>query len=91
MDLSVASILRMAVVFVVSAAFATGCAVAVTRLAVRTRFFSVHERIPDTWHGRRVNHDDREDNGLNPVFLALLAFWISFAVAMNTLDGLLGG
>ncbi|WP_415382103.1 hypothetical protein [Halosimplex sp. TS25] len=90
MVIPVAALLRMAVVLTVSAAFAVGCAVAVTRLAVRTRFFSMHERIPDTWHGRRVNHDDREDDGLNPAPLALVAFWVSFAIVMTALEGLLG-
>lgn len=92
MGIPVASVLRMAVVFALSAAFAAGCALAVTRLAVRTRFFSVHERRPDTWHGRPLHQADREVyDGVSPAPLAFAAFWVAFALAMTALDALLVG
>ncbi|WP_436924284.1 hypothetical protein [Halosimplex amylolyticum] len=92
MNVPIASALRMAVVLVLSAAFAAGCALAVTRLAVRTRFFSTQERVPDTWHGRPLHQADREvSDGIDPAPLAFVTFWVSFALAMSALDPLLVG
>ncbi|QLH83880.1 hypothetical protein [Halosimplex pelagicum] len=86
------TVLRTAVVAAVSFAVAAGCAVAVTRLAVRTRFFAMDDRLPDTWHGRPLRQADREQrDGLNPFILAFAAFWIAFGVANVALDALLLG
>ncbi|ELZ24407.1 hypothetical protein C475_12482 [Halosimplex carlsbadense 2-9-1] len=88
MSPSALTLLRTAVVTVVSAAFAVGCAVAVVRLAVRTRFFSTDDRLPDTWHGRPIREADHEpQEGLNPFILAFLTFWVAFTVALTVLDG----
>ncbi|WP_135363155.1 hypothetical protein [Halosimplex halophilum] len=86
------TVLRTAVVAVASFAVAAGAAVAVTRLAVRTRFFAMHDRLPDSWHGRPLRQADREPrDGLNPFILAFLAFWVAFGLANVALDALLLG
>ncbi|WP_436910755.1 hypothetical protein [Halosimplex marinum] len=86
------TVLRTAVVAVASFAVAAGAAVAVVRLAVRTRFFAMQDRSPDSWHGRPPRQADREPrDGLSPFILAFLTFWVAFAVANLALDALLLG
>ncbi|WP_459194203.1 hypothetical protein [Halosimplex sp. J119] len=88
MLVSVPAVLRMAVVTAVSFALAAGSAVAVVRLVVRTRFFSVPERLPNTWHGRPLHRADSEPHdGLNPFLLGFVTFWVVFGVALIALDG----
>ncbi|QLH78930.1 hypothetical protein HZS55_17240 [Halosimplex rubrum] len=92
MTVPVTTLLRTAAVVAGSFAVAAGCAVAVTRLVVRTRFFAMPETRPDSWHGRPLRQADRERrDGLNPFLLALLTFWVAFGIANLALDALLLG
>lgn len=88
MNVSVGAVLGMAVVAILSTAVGAGSAYAATRLAVRTRFFAMHERFGDTWHGRPVRQADREfEDGLNPAPVAFVTFWIAFTLTLTALDG----
>jgi len=92
MTVSVLPVLQKAVVAVRSTVAGAGSAVAVTRLAVRIRFFSLSERFGDTWHGRPVRQGDREfQDGLNPAPIAFVAFWVACTTTMDLLDSIIVG
>ena|GEM_PF-2379913 len=89
---SIPTLLRMAAVTLGSFAAGALCAAAVTRLAVRTRYFARHDLALDSWHGRPPSQTDREhQEGLNPFILTFLAFWVVFTLVMGALDALVLG
>lgn len=88
MVVSALVVLRYAAVWLLSLAFAAGCAAVVVRLAVRTRFFADPDFHPETWHGRPVRQSARtEREGLNPFIVGFATFWVAFTVALVALDG----
>ncbi|QPV62678.1 hypothetical protein I7X12_18425 [Halosimplex litoreum] len=92
MERSVLALFRDGVVWLLAFGVAVGCAAAVTRLATRTRYFSIPAWEPDTWHGRPRGGSERADrDGLNPFVLAFVTFWIAFTGAVIALDGPLPG